>query len=468
VTNSGHEEREEREGTVSPASEELAELLASRLASIIGAWPRLEEHASAPTRMDDAYYDEVRRAVGRGAPSLLVGTSTKSLERSLAKLRAVQESESPSSSAPLTKTTSGHPSKYEFSSRKIWKCALLLVLIALSTVVGVWVGVWSWRVGLLFVFLPLLAIEAAGWIPPFNRYLQRIDETLQSLFRHFVTGLLKSLGSDSAELMRKRDAAKKAEDRQQPIGSMPGSAVIGSIPLQGRAFQPRRELMAALSASGPGTAVVTGMRGVGKTQLAAEYARSRVHAGWLVVWLDAADMTSVARGIAQIAAALGADEPFTDLESTAAAVWERLDALGRPCLVVFDNVTDVDSVAQILPANGQIQVIITSTRPEGSALGRVVKVHVFDEAEALAFLAQATGLADADGVQELAAELGFFPLALAQAAAVISAQHLNYPTYLARLRTVPVGEILKRALKEPYSHDAAEAIVLALDAVAAA
>jgi len=46
--------------------------------------------ALGPVRRDDAYYDEVRRAVGRGAPSLLFGTSTKSLERSLAKLRNVE------------------------------------------------------------------------------------------------------------------------------------------------------------------------------------------------------------------------------------------------------------------------------------------------------------------------------------------------------------------------------------------
>ena len=40
---------------------------------------------------DDAYYDEVRQAVGGGAPSVLLGTSTKSLERSLEKLGAAQQ-----------------------------------------------------------------------------------------------------------------------------------------------------------------------------------------------------------------------------------------------------------------------------------------------------------------------------------------------------------------------------------------
>jgi hypothetical protein len=57
-------------------------------------------------------------------------------------------------------------------------------------------------------------------------------------------------------------------------------------------------------------------------------------------------------------------------------------------------------------------------------LGAAVPVDVFSESEALAFLAERTGSADAEGAREVAAELGYLPLALAQAAAVITGQHL--------------------------------------------
>jgi hypothetical protein len=40
--------------------------------------------------LDDAYYDEVRQAVGRGTPSVLLGTSTRSLGRNLAEIRTVE------------------------------------------------------------------------------------------------------------------------------------------------------------------------------------------------------------------------------------------------------------------------------------------------------------------------------------------------------------------------------------------
>ena len=111
-------------------------------------------------------------------------------------------------------------------------------------------------------------------------------------------------------------------------------------------------------------------------------------------------------------------------------------------------------------------MVITSNQLETGGLGAPVSVDVFTELEALAFLAERTGRSNDTGARELAAEVGFLPLALAQAAAVIAAQHLGYPTYLARLRTVPVRDYLKRAAGEPYPHGAAEAIVLALDAAA--
>jgi DNA-binding transcriptional MerR regulator len=72
------------------------------------------------TEKDSAYYEEVRRAVGRGAPAALLGTSTKSLERSLAKLRAVQEAEDllASRDAPDSPASSSEASSRERGTGK--------------------------------------------------------------------------------------------------------------------------------------------------------------------------------------------------------------------------------------------------------------------------------------------------------------------------------------------------------------
>ena len=121
---------------------------------------------------------------------------------------------------------------------------------------------------------------------------------------------------------------------------------------------------------------------------------------------------------------------------------------------------------EFVPVAGRCQVIITSNQYSATGLGTAVPVDVFTEAEAVEFLARRNEHAAQAGATELAAELGYLPLALAQAAAVIAAQRLSYSAYLDRLREMPVQDYLRRVTGEPYPHGVAEAIALALDSAA--
>jgi tetratricopeptide (TPR) repeat protein len=247
--------------------------------------------------------------------------------------------------------------------------------------------------------------------------------------------------------------------------------VIGDIPREPPGFQPRRELLAALDAHGAGGRVsvvhaVTGMRGVGKTHLAAAYARTGLAGGWrLVAWVNAEDISAVRRGLGAVASALGLNAVNAHGMDAGKAVRRWLEADGSNCLLVFDNAADLKALQPFIPAAGIAHIVITSTLISSRYLGQSVPVDVFTEEEALAFLEEQTGLTDVVGARSVAAELGRLPLALSQAAAVITAQRLDYATYIQRLHETTIDKLLHPVEADQYPRGLAEAVLLSLDDV---
>src|SRR5689334_17635794 len=249
----------------------------------------------------------------------------------------------------------------------------------------------------------------------------------------------------------------------------PPGLEVGAIPREPPGFQPRPDLLAELDragAQGPAPGSVTGVPGTGTTQLAAAYARARLAQGWrLVAWVSAASPGTLAGGLAEVAdaAGLSGGSIGNDPGDRGHLVRRWLEADGDRCLLVFDDVAEPETVRPYLPAGGAARVIVTSRQAPG--LGTHVPVGAFSAGEALAFLSGRAGLTEA-AAGAVAAELGHLPLALAQAAAVITGRRLDHGTYLEQLRAVPPSGQL--AQEGEYPPGTVQAVLLSLDAAQAA
>ena len=254
-------------------------------------------------------------------------------------------------------------------------------------------------------------------------------------------------------------------------GDRPGRSrqmLAGEIPARPVAFVERQVGADLAGAWDAGVRVcvvqaITGGPGMGKTQAAAAYARDRAAAGWpLVAWVTAETQDQLLTDLSRVAVMAGVADDDGDSAVSARNVRRYLETFPGPALVVFDNATDVDGLSAFLPTVGVVQTVITSRDRAFTRLGVTIDVGLFTPEQSVAYLTDRTGLNDIDGAGAVAADLGHLPLALAQAATVISDHGWDYATFRQRMRTAPAARYLTRHAGDPYPQGAVEAIALAL------
>ena len=173
------------------------------------------------------------------------------------------------------------------------------------------------------------------------------------------------------------------------------------------------------------------------TSLAATLAHEchDVQAADLVLWVTATGRDAVITGYAQALHDMG-EGPYQG-ESPEQAADRFLDLLKRPdlrWLVVLDDVAEPAAVDGLWPAGPSGRVLVTTANPNAAAAApnpRAAELGVFSPREALTYLF-AGGRLDVGqraGALDLATELGFSPVALRHAAAVLTATELDPRQY---------------------------------------
>ena len=199
---------------------------------------------------------------------------------------------------------------------------------------------------------------------------------------------------------------------------------------------------------------VCGMRGVGKSQLAAAYARECEKAGWsLVAWMDASTREALVAGLAELAHEMGVDEDGGEAapEILAGRCVTRLNSGEGDRLIVFDNVEDFDDLTGLVPHSQGLRVLVTTTSIPDESVGYILAVGAFTRDDSIAFVIERTGLDDDAGAARLAEALGDLPVALAQAAATIKLNgYATIDEYLADLRKYRLDEVVDRLPGDNY------------------
>ena len=203
--------------------------------------------------------------------------------------------------------------------------------------------------------------------------------------------------------------------------------------------------------------VLTGLGGVGKSELARAYAEQHPPTDGKVWWMRAHDATVLAEDYAAIADAERLSEPAADIRLKMAAVRRWLDATPG-WLLVFDDATDPTDLEPYLSGFEHTRIVVTSqTRPWPAEM---IDVPPLARQEAVTFFEEHADV-DPTTADELAELLGDLPLALEQARAYLAQTHQPISEYLEKLRTelrTELHEQTKSLLQEgdPVHHTTVE------------
>ncbi|WP_052402549.1 tetratricopeptide repeat protein [Muricoccus aerilatus] len=181
-----------------------------------------------------------------------------------------------------------------------------------------------------------------------------------------------------------------------------------------------------------------GMRGVGKTVLAAAYAewrRSDYRATW---WVRAQTESTMRADIVALGVRLGWVGAEENEDPALATVVERLRHEGEGILLLYDNALDARGLTPHLPRGGAARILVTSNAYDWRGVAQPVEIFVWPGTVGADYLIARTGrVAERKVAEALSDALGGLPLAHEQAAAYCARLEIGFAEYGRRFAAAP-------------------------------
>jgi tetratricopeptide (TPR) repeat protein len=227
-----------------------------------------------------------------------------------------------------------------------------------------------------------------------------------------------------------------------------------------------------------------GLGGVGKTQIALEYAYRYAFDYSAVFWIEAEQDEQVVASLLRIAETLqlpGQNEK--DQQQVILAVQRWLSTHGQ-WLLIWDNVEDLTILRRFLPSMRSGAILLTTRRQASGTLARSLSLWPMGQEEGLLFLLRRAKVFSPDvtgeqvrqlaiqaplqytAASELVTVLGGLPLALDQAGAYLEETHCGVPAYLELFRT-RWDALLQRRGEGLHDHPASVSTTFTLAIMAA-